>query len=104
MTTAISAPALPTISVNTLSQQQLADLRVALLQSSDHAFDYLFEGLSDACREYASNLLSAQLNGACDPDTGLELEPTDEAIDSLSDDLFALVGLNVTVVGSEATA
>ncbi len=104
MTTTISAPALPTITANTLSQQQLADLRVALLQSSDHAFDYLFEGLSDVCREYASSLLSTQLNGACDPDTGLEIEPTDDAIDALSDELFALVGLTVTVVGSEATA
>jgi hypothetical protein len=103
MTTTISAPALPTITANTLSRQQLSDLRIALLQSSDHAFDYLFEGLSDVCREFASSLLNTQLDGACDPDTGLELEPTDDAIDNLSDDLFALVGLNVTVVGSEAT-
>ena len=91
MTTTI-APA--TINADALTKEQLISLRDQINNENDSAFDYLFEGIHDAVRGYASILLAQSLSTA---DT--DVEPTDDAIDSLTDDLFGKVSVLIQIDG-----
>jgi hypothetical protein len=96
MTTATPiAPA--TIDTSSLTQTQLKDLRRHINSETNHAFDYLFEDMHTAVRGYASNLLAQSLST-----NDADVEPTDDAVDSLTDDLFSLVSVQILVDGINA--
>lgn len=93
MTTATPiAPA--TINADTLTKEQLIALRDRINNENDSSFDYLFEGIQDAVRGYASTLLAQALSTA---DT--DVEPTDDAVDALTDDLFGKVSILIQIDG-----
>jgi len=91
MTTTTIAPA--TINPEALAKEQLIALRDRINNENDSSFDYLFEGIHDAVRAYANDLLT-QSSSADDA-----ILTDYEAVDALTDSLFAKVSLHINIDG-----
>lgn len=91
-TTTPIAPA--TINASALTKEQLIALRDQINNQNDSAFDFLFEGIQDAVRDYASTLLAQSLSTA-----DVDVEPSDDVVDALTDDLFGKVSVLIQIDG-----
>ena len=89
MTNATATP--PTITASALTQQQLVDLRDAISNGTHKDFDFFFEAVVDAIRSYAQQILEEKLEDGSNAD--------DEAIDTLSDELYNLVDFRLNIDG-----
>ena len=92
-----TATATPTLTYEMLTQEQLNSLHTALLNSSDYGFDALFEGLLDECKEQARLLLGEHLAGV--DAEGNDVEPDEDAVTALQNNLFARVTVKISLDG-----
>ena len=88
-TSAIATP--PTINASTLTQQQLVDLRDVISNKTHKDFDYFFDAVVGVIRGHSQELLEQQLEEGADA--------TDEAIDTLADELLNLVFFQLNIDG-----
>ena len=93
-----TATATPSLTYEALTHKQLSGLHSALLNGCDYGFDALFEGLFDECKSYAEHLLGERLAGAVDAE-GNELEPAEDAVIALQNELFARVTVKISLDG-----
>ena len=93
-----------TIDADALTQAQLIALRDHINNENDSAFDYLFEGIQEAVRDYASTLIAQSLST-----TDEEVDPADVAVDAfdvvdaLTDALFGKVSVLIQIDGINTT-